>query len=103
VVALLGWFAALATGRFPLGLRNAGPLALRYTAQVNGYDLLLTDSYPYTGPRTLGPVCRTFRRRPPHCSPDDGPGSALVWRAGGHAARPAHRLRPSSILSFERP
>jgi Domain of unknown function (DUF4389) len=50
VVAMLGWFAALATGRMPLGLRNAGALALRYAAQTNGYILLLTDAYPYTGP-----------------------------------------------------
>ncbi len=49
-VALLGWFTALATGRMPLGLRNAGALALRYAAQGNGYALLLTDAYPYTGP-----------------------------------------------------
>ena len=52
VVALLGWFASLATGRMPLGLRNAGALALRYAAQGNGYALLLTDAYPYTGPAT---------------------------------------------------
>jgi Domain of unknown function (DUF4389) len=50
VVALLGWFAALATGRIPLGLRNAGAQALRYSAQVDGYALLLTDVYPYSGP-----------------------------------------------------
>jgi hypothetical protein len=50
VVAILGWFASLATGRLPLGLRNAGALALRYGAQTNGYALLLTDRYPYSGP-----------------------------------------------------
>ena len=50
VVALLGWFAGLATGRMPLGLRNAGALALRYSAQTDGYALLLTDAYPYSGP-----------------------------------------------------
>jgi hypothetical protein len=50
VVALLVWFAALATGRTPLGLRNAGALALRYSAQTDGYALLLTDAYPYSGP-----------------------------------------------------
>jgi hypothetical protein len=53
VVALLGWFASLANARLPLGLRNAGVLALRYTAQTNGYELLLTDAYPYSGPTTL--------------------------------------------------
>ncbi|MGC2374138.1 MAG: DUF4389 domain-containing protein [Solirubrobacteraceae bacterium] len=54
VVALLGWFAALATGRMPLGMRNAGALALRYAAQTNGYVLLLSDSYPYSGPVAMG-------------------------------------------------
>jgi len=50
VVALLGWFASLFTGRMPLGLRNAGALALRYTAQLYGYLFLVTDTYPYSGP-----------------------------------------------------
>ena len=34
----------------PLGMRNAGALALRYQAQTLGYLLLLSDSYPYAGP-----------------------------------------------------
>ncbi|MFZ1154666.1 MAG: DUF4389 domain-containing protein [Solirubrobacteraceae bacterium] len=50
VVALLGWFASLANARMPVGMRNAGALALRYSAQTNGYLLLLTDTYPYSGP-----------------------------------------------------
>jgi len=50
VVAVLGWFASLFTGRMPLGLRNAGALALRYAAQVYGYLFLVTESYPYSGP-----------------------------------------------------
>lgn len=50
VVAVLGWFASLFTGRMPRGLRNAGALALRYTAQMYGYLFLVTDSYPYSGP-----------------------------------------------------
>jgi hypothetical protein len=50
VVALLGWFSSLARGRMPLGLRNAGALALRYQAQTHGYLLMLTDAYPYSGP-----------------------------------------------------
>jgi hypothetical protein len=49
-VAFLGWFAALISGRMPLGLRNAGALAIRYAAQTNGYLLVLTDRYPYSGP-----------------------------------------------------
>jgi hypothetical protein len=54
IVALLGWFAALATGRMPLGLRNAGALALRYAAQTNGYLGVITDAYPYSGPIAAG-------------------------------------------------
>jgi len=54
VVAVLGWFAALATGAMPLGMRNAGALAIRYGAQANGYLLLLTDAYPYSGPVAMG-------------------------------------------------
>jgi len=49
-IAILGWFAALFTGRMPLGLRNAGALGLRYTAQTYGYLYLVTGAYPYSGP-----------------------------------------------------
>jgi len=49
-IAFLGWFASLFTGRMPLGLRNAGALALRYMAQTNGYLFLVTGAYPYSGP-----------------------------------------------------
>jgi hypothetical protein len=49
-VAVLGWFASLATGSMPRGLRNAGALALRYSAQLNGYLGVITDAYPYSGP-----------------------------------------------------
>ncbi|MET0558164.1 MAG: DUF4389 domain-containing protein [Solirubrobacterales bacterium] len=50
VVAILGWFAALATGRMPVGLRNAGAFALRYAAQTGAYVLLVSPVYPYSGP-----------------------------------------------------
>jgi hypothetical protein len=50
VAALLGWFAALITGRMPRNLRQAQVLALRYSAQLYGYLLLLTDRYPYASP-----------------------------------------------------
>ncbi len=55
VVAVLAWFAALFTGRMPLGLRNAGALALRYTAQTYGYLFMLTGAYPYSGPCASAP------------------------------------------------
>jgi hypothetical protein len=50
IVAVLGWFAALARAEMPLGFRNAGALALRYAAQTGGYILVVTDAYPYSGP-----------------------------------------------------
>jgi uncharacterized protein DUF4389 len=50
LVALLGWFASLATGRMPTGFRNVGAWELRYSAQVYAYIWLLTDRYPYSGP-----------------------------------------------------
>jgi hypothetical protein len=53
--AFLGWFASLATGRMPTGLRNVGAWALRYEAQVNGFLYLLTDRYPYSGPESGEP------------------------------------------------
>jgi len=49
-VAVLGWFAALVRGEMPLGLRNAGALAIRYSEQVNAYVLFVTPRYPYSGP-----------------------------------------------------
>jgi hypothetical protein len=50
-----GWFAALAIGRMPEGLRNAGAYALRYNAQVSAYGTLVTGRYPFSGPPTLEP------------------------------------------------
>lgn len=50
VVAMLGWFAALARGRMPRGLRDAGAYGVAYGAQVNAYLLLLTDRYPNSDP-----------------------------------------------------
>jgi hypothetical protein len=50
VIAFLGWFAGLFTARMPLGLRNAGAYAIRYSAQASAYLLLLTSAYPYSGP-----------------------------------------------------
>jgi Domain of unknown function (DUF4389) len=50
VVGIFGWFVGLFLGRMPVGLRNLGVFALRYSAQVNGYLLLLTDRYPFSGP-----------------------------------------------------
>ena len=50
VSAILTWFAALATGRAPEGLRNLEAWALRYAGQTNAYLYLLTDRYPHASP-----------------------------------------------------
>lgn len=50
VVALLGWWAALFTGRMPEGLRNLGAVSLRYSAQATAYLFLVTEVYPYATP-----------------------------------------------------
>ena len=49
-VAILGWFAALATGRMPRQLQRLGAFALRYSAQTIAYLYLITERYPYSGP-----------------------------------------------------
>jgi hypothetical protein len=48
--AFLGWFAILALGWMPRGLRDAVLYALRYTAQTLAYLLLVTDRYPNADP-----------------------------------------------------
>jgi hypothetical protein len=51
--AFLGWFASLARGRMPKGLRDAGAYALGYTAQTTAYLLLVTDRYPNADPTEM--------------------------------------------------
>ena len=46
IVALLGWFYALATGRMNEGMRNISAWLLRYETQTYGYVFLLTGRYP---------------------------------------------------------
>ncbi|MBA3382673.1 MAG: DUF4389 domain-containing protein [Actinobacteria bacterium] len=48
--ALLAWFAILALGREPRGLRDLTAYALGYGAQTGGYALLLTGRYPSSDP-----------------------------------------------------
>jgi hypothetical protein len=51
--AILGWFAVLARGRMPKGLRDAGAYGIGYGAQTLAYLLLLTDRYPDADPTAL--------------------------------------------------
>lgn len=46
VVAFVGWFYALFTGRMSEGMRNLMAYCLRYQQQTAGYYLLLTSRYP---------------------------------------------------------
>jgi hypothetical protein len=48
--AFLGWFATLARGRMPRGLRDAAAYAIAYAAQLDAYLFLLTDRYPDSDP-----------------------------------------------------
>lgn len=50
VIAVLAWFATLATGRMPSGLRDLGATVVRYLAQTAAYALLVTDRYPHASP-----------------------------------------------------
>lgn len=49
----LGWFAGLALGRMPRGLRDAATYSLGYAAQTAAYLLLITDRYPQSDPRPM--------------------------------------------------
>jgi 2-(1,2-epoxy-1,2-dihydrophenyl)acetyl-CoA isomerase len=55
IVAVVGWFVALAVGRMPKGMRDLGAYCLRYQAQTYGYLLLLTDRYPSLASRAAAP------------------------------------------------
>jgi hypothetical protein len=46
IVAFLGWFYALFTGRMSKGMRDLLAYCLRYQAQTYGYVMLLTQRYP---------------------------------------------------------
>ncbi len=48
--AFVAWFAILARGRAPRGLRDLVAFALGYGAQAGGYLLLLTPRYPTSDP-----------------------------------------------------
>jgi hypothetical protein len=51
--AILGWFAILARGRMPKGLRDASAYGIGYGAQALAYLLLLTDRYPDADPTAM--------------------------------------------------
>jgi Domain of unknown function (DUF4389) len=53
VAGFLGWFASLATGQMPRGLRNLGAYSLRYFGETYGYLYLVTERYPHSSPPVL--------------------------------------------------
>jgi hypothetical protein len=82
--AFLGWFASLATGRMPSGLRDAGAYGIGYGAQVRAYTLLLTDRYPSSDPTSMLESVSPPRVHPVHVVGD------------------AHDLRRSRLTVFFR-
>ena len=53
--ALLAWFAILARGRAPRGLRDLTAFTLGYAAQAGAYLFLLTPRYPTSDPERAEP------------------------------------------------
>jgi hypothetical protein len=84
VTGILGWFASLARGRMPKGLRDAGAYSVGYSAQVLAYLLLVTDRYPNADPTAL---LQGVERPPLHPV---------------HLVGEAHDLRRSRVLVFFR-
>ncbi|MEP7335787.1 MAG: DUF4389 domain-containing protein [Actinomycetota bacterium] len=84
VCGFLGWFAILARGSMPKGLRDAGAYGVGYSAQTLAYLLLITDRYPNADPTAM---LVTVARPPQH----------PVYVVGD-----AHDLRHSRVLVFFR-
>jgi hypothetical protein len=82
--AFLGWFASLARGRMPKGLRDAGAYGIGYSAQALAYVLLVTDRYPSADPAAM---LEGVERPPQHA----------VYLVGD-----AHDLRRSRLTVFFR-
>jgi hypothetical protein len=55
IAAVLGWFASLALGRMPNGLRNVVAFVVHYWSQFYAYAYLVTERYPYSGPPGSAP------------------------------------------------
>jgi hypothetical protein len=60
--AFLAWFAILARGRAPRGLRDLTAYAIGYAGQAYGYLVLLTDRYPNSNPE----LAEEFSELPEH-------------------------------------
>ena len=62
-VAIIGWFAALFTGRLPLWAHTYIGGVIRWDIRVNAYVFLLTDHYPPFSFDDEDYPARPFRRR----------------------------------------
>jgi len=70
VIALIGWFAILFTGRLSEGLFDPLRSALAYTTRANAYFMLLTEDYPpFSLEEQAGPGAAAAPPAPP---PDPG-------------------------------
>ena len=113
VCAVLGWFAILAIGRMPLGLRNLGAYGLGYTAQAYAFTLFAHRPLPELRPRVARAgvgaaaphgAARPRRRRPP-LAPDGllppparDARTSSGWRSG-RSRRSSLRSRTASSRS----
>ena len=71
IVAFLGWWYSLVTGRMPEGMRNLGASCLRYSAQTYAYLFLLTERYPHAAPVLTG------RPTAPEATAEPAPGEPI--------------------------
>ncbi len=62
IAAFLAWFASVARGSMPRGLRDLIAYCIGYMAQAVGYMLLVTDRYPTSDPTLVLPLAEI----PPH-------------------------------------
>jgi uncharacterized protein DUF4389 len=69
-VAFFAWFVCLGRGRMPVGFRDVLAYTIGYSAQVNGYLLLLTDRYPNSDPAVYESA-NVFREDPIRLEVDD--------------------------------
>ena len=77
-VAVLGWFACLARGRMPRGMRDAAAYGCGYGAQTTAYALMLTAGTRTPTPTGCAdaPSCRRIRSRSTSATTSAGRGSS---------------------------
>ena len=103
VLVFFAWFVCLALGRMPEGMRNLLAFSVRYHAQTQAYETLLTGRYPSLnvgfGSASPRPVPRRWAARAcVRCSPRDSSAGAGAGACGRGSCRGRPRafrlLRP---------